>query len=170
MKLTSTCSYNCKDLFYTNEPKKQNDDELATLIKGKTILKPTLKTADLENRSLTSSSSSTASSYSSSLSSDFCSSSPDCDAPEDLCKKFERVQLNKDTSLQKPSKTAPINIKRSQSYVQSRRVDLSNYTKVEKIRSGGFGEVFAGVRRTDNQPIAIKKISREKISLWNDVS
>lgn len=169
MKLTNTSSYNCTQIFYTPDQKKP-DEEFVTLIKGKAILKPTLKTTELENRSLTSSSSSTASSYSSSASSEFCSSSPDCDTPEDLCRKFNQIDLSEPNKS--ASQSTPINIKRTCSRRQSERnaVELSNYTKVEKIRSGGFGEVFAGVRRSDSQPIAIKKIRKDKISLWNDVS
>lgn len=46
------------------------------------------------------------------------------------------------------------------------------YNKVykiqEKIRSGGFGDVYKGQRRTDNMPIAIKIIKKDKITLWNN--
>lgn len=42
----------------------------------------------------------------------------------------------------------------------------SLYKIQEKIRSGGFGDVFKGVRKIDLAPIAIKIIRKEKINSW----
>jgi serine/threonine protein kinase len=46
------------------------------------------------------------------------------------------------------------------------------YRIQEKIRSGGFGDVYKGIRKTDNMPIAIKVIEKKKIVSWttNEVS
>lgn len=47
-------------------------------------------------------------------------------------------------------------------------IKLNTLYKIqEKIRSGGFGDVFKGVRRFDNLPIAIKIIRKEKINQWS---
>ena len=40
------------------------------------------------------------------------------------------------------------------------------YRIQEKIRSGGFGDVYKGMRKTDNLPIAIKVIEKKKIVSW----
>ena len=40
------------------------------------------------------------------------------------------------------------------------------YKIQEKIRSGGFGDVYKGMRRSDNTPIAIKIVSKKKINSW----
>ena len=42
----------------------------------------------------------------------------------------------------------------------------SLYKIQEKIRSGGFGDVFKGVRKLDLTPIAIKIIRKDKINSW----
>jgi len=44
----------------------------------------------------------------------------------------------------------------------------SLYQIQEKIRSGGFGDVFKGQRRLDGLPIAIKVIRKEKIYYWSE--
>ena len=44
----------------------------------------------------------------------------------------------------------------------------TKYKIQDKIRSGGFGEVFKGRRIIDNLPIAIKIIKKEKISSWTE--
>jgi serine/threonine protein kinase len=40
------------------------------------------------------------------------------------------------------------------------------YKIQEKIRSGGFGDVYKGVRKIDHSPIAIKIIRKDKINSW----
>ena len=40
------------------------------------------------------------------------------------------------------------------------------YKIQEKIRSGGFGDVYKGVRKIDHAPIAIKIIRKDKINSW----
>jgi hypothetical protein len=47
-------------------------------------------------------------------------------------------------------------------------IKLNSLYKIqEKIRSGGFGDVFKGIRKFDNLPIAIKIIRKEKINQWS---
>jgi hypothetical protein len=41
-----------------------------------------------------------------------------------------------------------------------------DYKMHEKIRSGGFGDVYRGTRKSDDLPIAIKIIGKKKISSW----
>jgi hypothetical protein len=43
------------------------------------------------------------------------------------------------------------------------------YIFQDKIRSGGFGDVYKGTRRGDNTPIAIKVIRKDKITSWHQV-
>ena len=43
------------------------------------------------------------------------------------------------------------------------------YKIQEKIRTGGFGDVYKGTRKIDNTPIAIKIINKEKITTWSKV-
>ena len=43
------------------------------------------------------------------------------------------------------------------------------YKIQEKIRTGGFGDVYKGTRKLDNTPIAIKIINKEKITTWSKV-
>jgi hypothetical protein len=43
------------------------------------------------------------------------------------------------------------------------------YKMQDKIRSGGFGDVYKGTRKYDQLPIAIKIISKKKISSWTMV-
>jgi len=40
------------------------------------------------------------------------------------------------------------------------------YKVQEKIGCGGFGEVYKGIRKIDNMPIAIKIIKKNKINSW----
>ena len=182
MKLTS--SYTCNELFY-----KDQNDVLATgsLNKNKNI-------NNCQDRSLTSSGSSTSSSYSNnSMTSDFCISSPnssgsctgsnDTTSPEKVCANFDGLNLKNNSAdqqgpEQKKQLQEQIAVGNSQpqttSYSSISPIESSSYLKLykiqEKIRSGGFGVVFKGQRRIDNLPIAIKFIRKDKINLWFDVS
>lgn len=42
----------------------------------------------------------------------------------------------------------------------------SLYRIQQKIRSGGFGDVYRGTRNIDDLPIAIKIIKKDKINSW----
>lgn len=49
--------------------------------------------------------------------------------------------------------------------------DASNfclYQKEDLIGSGGFGQVFAGIKRADKKPVAIKIVKKKKIPKWNE--
>lgn len=185
MKLTSSNSYTCTQATTTTAPSASYDeDNLACLVNE-------------ENRSLISSASSTSSSYSTaSMTSDFSSSTISKDEDEDLCSNFTGINLNKQAvpcankepqmpittnQISKPvtneTTKTPIVISNDQetssnnghSTVSS--VETNSYLRLykiqEKIRSGGFGVVFKGVRRFDNLPIAIKIIRKDKINLWH---
>ena len=45
----------------------------------------------------------------------------------------------------------------------------SLYRVQERIRSGGFGDVYKGVMRADNTPIAIKIVRKDRISSWTKI-
>ncbi len=180
MKLTS--SYTCSEIFY-----KDQNNVLAT-----TSLKNIIN--KYQDRSLTSSESSTSSSYSNnSMTSDFCITSPnssarsssnDSTSDKKICTDFNSLNLNdnsgdqqcQDKKQQIQEKITPLENPQSQTptYSSVSPVESSSYLKLykiqEKIRSGGFGVVFKGQRRIDNFPIAIKFIRKDKINLWFDVS
>jgi len=50
---------------------------------------------------------------------------------------------------------------------------MSDFNKLyivgEHIESGGFGDVFAGTRRSDNHPVAFKFISRQSPTRWRGI-
>ena len=55
----------------------------------------------------------------------------------------------------------------STTYNSINPIKLNSLYKIqEKIRSGGFGDVYKGVRRIDNLPIAIKIVRKERINQW----
>ena len=50
--------------------------------------------------------------------------------------------------------------------------DTSNfclYQKEELIGSGGFGQVFAGIKRADKKPVAIKIVKKKKVSFYSSL-
>ena len=137
-----------------------------------------------ETRSLTSSSSSTSSSCSSASSQgsladannhnvdltfrlsklDLNSKSPE--SPSHLINK----SVNNSNSVNKtPSMSAPSPNTSALSSISP--IEFNKIYKIqEKIRSGGFGDVYKGLRRIDNLPVAIKVIKKDRISTWNHVS
>lgn len=188
MILTSSDSYTCTQTISAAQavsaPTVFDDEDRASLVNE-------------ENRSLISSASSTSSSYSAaSMTSDFSSStiSSKDEDEEDLCSNFTDINLNKQASCTKePLKnqilsSPPVNETNSKTTINSNDaqssstsshgtispVEANSYVRLykiqEKIRSGGFGVVFKGVRRFDNLPIAIKIIRKDKITLWTHVS
>lgn len=197
MKLTSPGAYKCTETYYNTNlnlstSAAKNDVELIDCKERmQTSSDKKVKNTSLENRSLTSSSSSTSSSYS--TMSEYCSTSPvstDSNTIE-LCEKFNNIELNKDIdnnatknnvkSVKDTVRVAELTTQpgssKSVSSVIPQSISSSgssSYVKLykiqEKIRSGGFGVVYKGVRRIDNLPIAVKIIRKDKISLWNDTS
>lgn len=178
MKLAS--AYDCTEIFYNKNINKNDNYESLIGDNNCNILNNKKKSQETspnqENRSLTSSSSSTSSSYSSnSMSSEFCSTSLNSTDNTDLCTHFNEIDLNNDTKNYVPKlrvfKNTIENDKvsaKSNSPIPVLNPDTSRYLKQEKIRSGGFGDVFKGLRKSDNLPIAIKIIQKDKITLWND--
>lgn len=53
---------------------------------------------------------------------------------------------------------------------KDKEIFTRNYAVGQLLGSGGFGTVYAGTRRRDNMPVAIKQIAREKVSDWGVVS
>lgn len=45
-----------------------------------------------------------------------------------------------------------------------------SYTVDRVIGSGGFGTVYGGVRRRDNFPVAIKRITKDKVNEWGKIN
>jgi len=183
MKLTS--SYTCSELIY-----KDHNDVLESA-----AFKNSKKKLNYQDRSSTSSSSSSSSSYSNnSMTSEFCLTSPnssgssntsnDINSTEKICADLNSLdlknnsadKLSQEQKQQLKEKNAPGDSFQTQTtpYTSLGANEASSYLKLykiqEKIRSGGFGVVFKGQRRIDKLPIAVKFISKEKISLWFDVS
>lgn len=192
MKLTGAESCKFNELFYNTNNK--NTDAFAALKQkvidqrqnntpssSKEINTPiNIKPEIIENRSLTSSSSSTSSTYSTtSMTSDFCSTSPTNSTSsessvetDELCTNLDNINLNenkkKTNQTQQPQQTQPsTSTSQQQQTTESQLNYLKFYQIKEKIRSGGFGVVFKGVRRLDNLPIAVKIIRKDKIILWS---
>ena len=140
-----------------------------------------------EMRSLTSSSSSTSSSCSSASSqSSLDTSNHNHHNNADLTFRFNKLDLNSkspespshlilNTSVNSNSvnKTPLVGASSSNASTPSSisPIEFNKIYKIqEKIRSGGFGDVYKGLRRIDNLPVAIKVIKKDRISLWNHVS
>jgi len=45
----------------------------------------------------------------------------------------------------------------------------ARYLIAHKIASGGFGEVYAGVRKKDGMPVALKVVSKKRMPEMNTV-
>ena len=102
-------------------------------------------------------SSSTSSSSSSSSSSSGCSSSlSGSSINSDNC---DNCSLSRSQPIQTPTYSTITSLKGHPLYKMQ-----------DKIRSGGFGDVYKGTRKYDQLPIAIKIISKKKISSWTMVS
>ena len=46
---------------------------------------------------------------------------------------------------------------------------FSKYQQEHVLGKGGFGSVYAGTRRHDHLPVAIKYIRKQKITAWGNV-
>lgn len=85
-----------------------------------------------------------------------------------------------DDSIMMPSSSCSSSCKSGSSFSNPNQAQTNNitystittlkghpYYKIQdKIRSGGFGDVFKGTRKYDDLPIAIKIISKKKITSW----
>ncbi|XP_067109105.1 serine/threonine-protein kinase pim-2-like [Osmerus mordax] len=51
-------------------------------------------------------------------------------------------------------------------YVFTKERYEERYVKGEMIGNGGYGSVYAGFRKSDNQPVALKFVDQLKIKMW----
>ncbi len=76
--------------------------------------------------------------------------------------------LQTSTAASQEATESPKEINKPTEFSSINPIKLNSVYKVqEKIRSGGFGDVFKGVRRVDNLPVAIKIIRKDKINQWS---
>jgi hypothetical protein len=93
---------------------------------------------------------------------------------EELANELAKMSLNENQPTTTTNITTTTNTDSStntNNYSTITSLKVHNLYKFqEKIRSGGFGDVYKGVRREDNLPIAIKVIHKDKITSWSKLA
>jgi len=104
--------------------------------------------------------------------------SPALELSVPVAKKTSRKRVNSKTTTTASSKTAKSNRKSqkisnssssSQPQVDMKQTFLGLYEVYGVIGVGGGGMVYSGRRITDNLPVAIKRVMREKVKRWETV-
>jgi proto-oncogene serine/threonine-protein kinase Pim-2 len=85
--------------------------------------------------------------------------------------KIEKIKM-KTTEIATISvtNTEETEIQSEQQKLKQQRSVENSYRDFQKIRSGGFGDVYKAVRRKDNVSVAIKVIKKDKIKEWTKSS
>jgi len=86
-----------------------------------------------------------------------------------MCTTIDEMGVTKPHEQQSPSITSSPT-KCNSSYRRDKTAFTQRYRVGTILGKGGFGVVYAGVRRSDNLPVAIKHVAKKRVPEWSKIA